>query len=102
MLNFDRVKHLLSPENLADKTVLQIGLGSGGAPVNDHLTMNGVRQWILFDPDTYDDLNLVKHPRHRAEIGKAKTQIQSDWITDRNPEAAVYEFPRGCSYFPQL
>lgn len=93
MLNFTRVKHLLSPADLADKTVLQVGLGSGGAPVNDHLTMNGIRRWILFDPDTYDDLNLVKHPRHRAEIGKPKTQIQSVWITDRNPDAAVTSFP---------
>ena len=63
VLRFDRIEHLLSPEDLRTKCVVQVGLGSGGAPVNDHLTMNGVRRWVLFDPDRYDEINLVKHPR---------------------------------------
>lgn len=92
MLRFDRISHLLSPEELADKLVVQIGLGSGGAPVNDHLTMNGVRRWILFDPDTYDDVNLVKHPRQRKDIERPKVEIQRSWILDRNPGAEVQAY----------
>src|SRR5213594_3658181 len=92
MLNFDRTKHLLTAEDLRNKSVLQIGIGSGGAPVNDHLTMNGVRQWMLFDPDTYDDVNLIKHPRRRTRLGAFKVLNQKEWIEDRNPEAIVEAF----------
>lgn len=59
----------------------------------DHLSMNGVRRWILFDPDTLDDLNLVKHPRRRADLGRLKVEIQRDWIMDRNPDAQVAIHP---------
>ena len=89
MLRFDRIKHLLSPEELRNKLVVQVGVGSGGAPANDHLTMNGVRRWELFDPDSYDDVNLVKHPRNRSQLGKLKVNNQRDWILDRNPDAEV-------------
>src|SRR5579864_6811905 len=89
MLRFDRVKHLFSPEELRNKLVVQVGLGSGGAAVNDHLTMNGVRRWVLFDPDIFDELNLVKHPRLRAQLGRAKVNNQKDWILDRDPDAEV-------------
>jgi len=92
MLRFDRIQHLLSPEELKNKLVVQVGVGSGGAPVNDHLTMNGVRRWVLFDPDSYDEINLVKHPRNRGQLGKLKVNNQKDWIFDRNPDAEVTVF----------
>jgi molybdopterin/thiamine biosynthesis adenylyltransferase len=93
MLRFDRVEHLISPGALENKLVLQVGVGSGGATVNDHLTMNGVRRWTLFDPDTFDDLNLVKHPRQRKQLHRLKVEIQKEWILDRNPDADVEAFP---------
>ena len=89
MLRFDRIQHLLSAEQLHDKLVVQVGVGSGGAPVNEHLTMNGVRRWVLFDPDVYDEINLVKHPHGRAAIGHLKVENQQKWILDRNPSADV-------------
>lgn len=89
MLRFDRIAHLLSPDEIRDKLVVQVGVGSGGAPANEHLTMNGVRRWALFDPDTYEDINLVKHPRQRAEIGQLKVENQKRWILDRNPDADI-------------
>ena len=92
-LNFSRIEHLLSPASLEGKVALQIGLGSGGAPVCDHLTMNGVRNWILYDPDILQDVNLVKHPRGRRDLGRLKVEIQREWILDRNPVAAVTSRP---------
>ena len=91
-LRFDRIRHLLNPDALARKHVVQVGLGSGGAPVNQHLTMAGISKWTLFDPDDYDEVNLVKHPGLRSQILKAKTDIQKEWILDRNPEAEVSAF----------
>ena len=79
----------MSPHELQDKLVVQVGVGSGGATANDHLTMNGVRRWALFDPESYDELNLVKHPRMRSQLGQLKVNNQRDWILDRNPSAEV-------------
>jgi molybdopterin/thiamine biosynthesis adenylyltransferase len=91
-LDFDRIEHLLNPAKLHDKRITVVGLGSGGAPVCDHLTMSGVRLWHLYDPDTLEPVNLVKHPRMRKELGKPKVEIQKNWITDRNPTAEVETF----------
>src|SRR6266568_3489702 len=92
MLRFDRIQHLISPPDLENKTVVQVGVGSGGAAANDHLTMNGIRRWILLDPDTYDEVNLVKHPRLRSQLGRPKVQNQKEWIVDRSPGAEVRTF----------
>lgn len=88
-LDFNRIEHLLSPIALAGKRVLQVGVGSGGAPVCDHLTMNGVSNWVLYDPESFEGVNLVKHPRLRSDIGQPKVLIQKSWILDRNPESVV-------------
>jgi molybdopterin/thiamine biosynthesis adenylyltransferase len=101
-LNFSRIEHLLSPAVLEGKVVLQIGLGSGGAPVCDHLTMNGVRNWILYDPDTLQDVNLVKHPRSRCDLGRLKVEIQREWILDRNPVAKVTTRPQDVFNAPSI
>ena len=103
-LDFGRIAHLLEPEHLADKLVVQVGLGSGGAPVSDHLSMNGVRRWELFDPDVLDSVNLVKHPRQRKDLGRLKVEIQRDWILDRNPGAEVNAHAAdvtSADFFPQ-
>ena len=88
-LDFDRIRYILTPEELENKTVLVVGLGSGGAPVTQHLTMNGVKNWILYDMDDYEEVNMVKHPGMRAYLGKKKVEMMKDWILDRNPEASV-------------
>lgn len=91
-LDYDRIKYLLNPEQFSNTTVTIVGLGSGGAPVCDHLTMNGIRNWNLFDMDTLDGINLVKHPRLRKDIGRPKVDIQKEWILDRNPSANANAF----------
>ncbi len=101
-LNFSRIEHLLSPASLEGKVILQIGLGSGGAPVCDHLTMNGVRSWILYDPDILQDVNLVKHPRGRRDLGRLKVDIQHEWILDRNPAATVTSRPEDVFTAPSI
>ena len=92
LLNFDRIQYLLNPDQFNDVKITIVGLGSGGTPVCDHLTMNGIRRWDLYDFDTLDDINLVKHPRRRSELGKPKVDIQKNWIMDRNPNAVVNAF----------
>ena len=75
-LNFDRTEHLLNPEQFKNIKITIAGLGSGGAPVCDHLLMNGICDCDLYDPDTLDDVNLVKHPRLRKDLGRLKVDIR--------------------------
>ncbi len=91
-LEYERIAYLLNPEELSSKLVTAVGLGSGGAPVCDHLSMNGVRRWHLYDPDILELTNLVKHPRMRHDIGRPKVDIQRDWLLDRNPSSEVAIF----------
>lgn len=88
-LDFNRIEYLLNPKQFENTHVTIVGLGSGGAPVCDHLTMNGIRRWSLFDPDILESVNLIKHPRLRREIGEYKVNIQKQWILDRNPNSNV-------------
>lgn len=91
-LDFDRIEYLLSPEEFADVRITAVGLGSGGAVACNHLTMNGIRLWELYDPDTLSAVNLVKHPGRRVDLGRAKVDIQGEWIVDRNPSSQVNTF----------
>ena len=92
-MNFDRIRYILTPEELENKTVVVVGLGSGGAPVAQHLAMNGVKNWALFDPDALDETNLVKHPGMRIDLYRPKVHIMADWLRDRNPESNIREYP---------
>ena len=89
-LDMDRIDHLVEPNQARDATVVVVGLGSGGFPVMQQLAMSGVRRWHLFDPDTLDGVNLVKHPALRAELGTAKVDIAARWLRDRNPNAVIH------------
>lgn len=91
-LDFNRIESLTNPEQFKDIRVTIVGLGSGGAPLCDHLVMNGIRHWELYDPDILSPENLVKHPRMRSDLGRLKVDIQKDWIEDRNPHAKVNVF----------
>jgi molybdopterin/thiamine biosynthesis adenylyltransferase len=88
-LAFDtqRIEHLVSQSEINNTVITVIGLGSGGAPVVQQLAMSGFRRWRLFDPDYLDEVNLVKHPGLRSDLGKPKVEIVGDWIRDRNPTA---------------
>jgi molybdopterin/thiamine biosynthesis adenylyltransferase len=88
-MDFSRIDYLFNASELDSARVVVVGLGSGGAVVVDHLAMNGVRLWDLFDPDNYEEVNLVKHPRMRRDISRPKVEVQRDWLIDRNPRAEV-------------
>jgi molybdopterin/thiamine biosynthesis adenylyltransferase len=88
-LDFQRIEYLLNPKQLSGVRITIVGLGSGGAPVCDHLTMSGIRKWNLYDSDSLSDENLVKHPRQRKDLYRPKVEIQKEWIMDRNPSAEV-------------
>ncbi len=99
-MDYKRIEYILTPEELESKEVLVVGLGSGGAPVVQHMGMNGVRNWLLYDPDRLDVVNLVKHPAMRSELGELKVNIMEKWLLDRNPESRVKSCPEDVMQSP--
>jgi molybdopterin/thiamine biosynthesis adenylyltransferase len=89
LLDTQRINHLISPDDVADLKVVVVGLGSGGAACLQPLAMSGIRRWSLFDPDTLDPVNLVKHPATREWIGRPKFDAMSWWLRDRNPAVEI-------------
>ncbi|WP_290054347.1 ThiF family adenylyltransferase [Amycolatopsis solani] len=84
-LDTTRIDYLIDTSRLADKKIVVVGLGSGGAVVLERLGMTGIGRWSLYDPDRLEAVNLVKHPARRADLGRLKTDIARDWLLDRNP-----------------
>ena len=88
-LDTRRIDYLLGEAALRNTKIVQVGLGSGGAIVLERLGMCGVGRWSLYDPDVLEPENLVKHPARRSDLGRAKTEISSAWLTDRNPACTI-------------
>ena len=88
-MDIKRIRHLIDVEALKDKKITIVGLGSLGFPVMQSLVMSGVSNFVLIDRDELEDLNLVKHPAMRKDIGRMKNDIAKEWILDRNPNATV-------------
>lgn len=89
---WDRVERLLGKnalEQLAEKTVAVVGLGSGGGFVALALAMSGVGSFVLIDDDIIEPTNIVRHVADRRHLNQPKTAAVADLILHRNPNARV-------------
>jgi molybdopterin/thiamine biosynthesis adenylyltransferase len=91
-LDSQRIRHLTGDSPQRSRVTI-IGLGSGGFPVMQHLAMSGWRRFTLIDHDTLEDVNLVKHPARRNDLGRLKVDIAAEWLADRNPASEVAALP---------
>ncbi|MCB9436932.1 MAG: ThiF family adenylyltransferase [Anaerolineales bacterium] len=92
MTDWDRIERLLGHDTLnqlAQKTVGVVGVGSGGGYVALALSMTGIRRFILVDDDVLDVQNIVRHVADSRAIGQPKVQAVKDLILQRNPNASV-------------
>lgn len=92
MTNWDRIERLLGHDTLnqlAQKTVGVVGVGSGGGYVALALSMTGIRRFILVDDDVLDVNNIVRHVADSRAIGQPKVEAVKDLILQRNPHAQV-------------
>lgn len=93
---FDRVRRLFGEvafDHLRQKTVVIIGLGSGGGIVALELAKLGVGKFILIDPDHLEESNVVRHVCDLRDVGKLKVQAVGELILHRNPAATVTTLP---------
>lgn len=90
--DWDRVKRLFGKrafEYLLPKTVAVIGAGSVGSYGAELLTMCGVGNFILVDPDHLEGHNIVRHAANLRHVGQAKVKAVADLLHQRNPRAKV-------------
>jgi len=85
---------ILESTILTDKSVLFIGLGTGGAHAALELAKCGVGHFALVDRDRLSVGNVVRHPGGISQVGRYKVNVVRDLILEKNPDAKVSVYPR--------
>ena len=86
---FKRLGHLGVKEQLEDKKVALLGLGSVGSTVAAQLTKAGIKEIILIDPDTLEVHNIIRHLCDLQDLGRLKTAAVQDKLLRINPDIQV-------------
>lgn len=86
---YTRSKGLIEVNALEKKSVLIVGLGSGGASIAVELAKAGVGNYILVDFDRLELHNISRHIAGVNELGRLKTNIVRDAILSKNPYANI-------------
>jgi len=92
---------ILETTILRDKSVLCLGVGTGGALAAIELAKCGVGRFVLVDRDRLSVGNVVRHPGGISQVGRFKVHVLRDLIHDKNPDAEVRAFPVDLNYDSQ-
>jgi len=84
-----RTKDIFDDKILAGKRVTIIGLGAFGSEVAKSLAKNGVGHFNLFDMDTFEIGNSIRHAADLAYIGEDKVAVVKQLIQRSNPNITV-------------
>src|SRR5207247_2909047 len=80
------------PDSLQHSAVALIGCGALGSKIAEMLVRAGLRQISLFDKDTIEPGNLVRHCCGIGDIQSAKTQALARRLEEASPHVRVSEF----------
>lgn len=94
---FSRVQGMYETDVLKEKTVLLIGVGSGGGMAAVELAKAGVGRFLLVDHDRLELVNIVRHVCGTRDLGRFKTKALRDLIHEKNPFAVVETFEAECN-----
>ncbi|MBQ7677843.1 MAG: ThiF family adenylyltransferase, partial [Lachnospiraceae bacterium] len=87
-------------ESLAKKHVVIFGIGGVGGYVCEALVRSGVGAFTLVDKDVVDITNLNRQIiATRRTIGRAKTDVMKERMTDINPDVTVTV--KNCFFLPE-
>ena len=89
---FARIAPLFDVGLMKDARVLIAGCGSGGSQVALQLAMAGVSKFALFDSDTLDPENVIRHACGRRYVGQQKVDAVADVLLDRNPAIEIERY----------
>jgi len=86
---FTRIAPLFDVGQMGNARVLIAGCGSGGSQVALQLVMAGIQNFVLFDFDTLDPENVIRHACGRRHVGQLKVDALADVLLDRNPAVSI-------------
>jgi molybdopterin/thiamine biosynthesis adenylyltransferase len=86
---YTRSKGLLEVDALEKKSILIVGLGSGGSSIAVELAKAGVGNYTLVDFDRIELHNIARHICGVNELGRLKTNAVNDAILLKNPYAKI-------------
>lgn len=84
-----RTKDIFDDKILQKKRVTIIGLGAIGSEVAKSLAKNGVGHFNLFDLDTFEIGNLIRHAADLMYVGEDKVSVVEQLIKKCNPNITV-------------
>lgn len=87
-----RTKDIFDDKILATKRVTIIGVGAIGSEVAISLAKNGVGNFNLFDMDTFEIGNSIRHAADLYYVGEKKTEVVKQLILKSNPNISVNTF----------
>jgi molybdopterin/thiamine biosynthesis adenylyltransferase len=90
---YHRTKDVFSNIVLKKKRVTIIGVGAIGSEVARSLARNGVGHFNLFDNDTFEIGNSVRHAADLFFIGDNKSFVAKQLILRSNPNITVNAYP---------
>jgi molybdopterin/thiamine biosynthesis adenylyltransferase len=89
---FVRIAQLFDVGLLKDARVLIAGCGSGGSQVALQLAMSGISKFALFDSDTLDPENVIRHACGLRYVGQQKVDALASVLLDRNPSIEIERY----------
>jgi molybdopterin/thiamine biosynthesis adenylyltransferase len=92
-LRQQRLEDLYDVASLREKSVMVVGLGSGGSTVALELAKAGVGRFALIDPDCLEETNVIRHECDDRYLGWNKAVAVADLIRHRNPDVDVETLP---------
>ena len=86
---FKRLGSLGIKENLFDKKIALLGLGSVGSVAAAQFVKAGLSNLTLIDPDTLEIHNIIRHLCDLTDLGRFKADAVKDKLLAINPELTV-------------
>lgn len=86
---FKRLGKLGVQENLVDKKIALLGVGSVGSAAAAQLVKAGAKEITLIDPDTLEVHNIIRHICDLTDLGRYKTDAVKDKLIGINPDLNI-------------
>jgi len=91
---FKRLGGLEIQENILDKKVVLVGIGSVGSTAAAQLVKAGIQDLVLIDPDQLEVHNIVRHLCDLDDLGRYKIDAVGDRLKRINPSVKLQLFKR--------
>lgn len=98
---FKRIDGLVSLEEMKEKSIVIVGLGSGGSPIAMELASAGIGTLHLFDKDRLNSVNLFRHICGVRDLGRKKVDAVEDVIKEHLLPSSIKKYDYDIISYPE-